>query len=160
MNISQSTTENVFYKARSEAAKTNDRLAGREGAGEELGIDKNRLARIELGVMTPYPEEVVLMAAAYRAPHLRMQYCKHMCPLGKNFPDVEEVSLDRISLEALSKFKKIKKAKDLLLDITADGVIDETETEDLKTVIETLDAVAKTAEQLKCWAEKNLGSFE
>ena len=156
MNISQSTTENVFYKARSEAAKTNDRLAGREGAGEELGIDKNRLARIELGVMTPYPEEVVLMAAASRAPHLRMQYCKHMCPLGKNFPEVQDDSLDRISLEALRSFSKVKKAKKLLLEITADGIIEETEEEDLKTVIETLEEMGRLAQQLKCWREKNL----
>ena len=160
MRSATKAAENVFYIARINAAKFNDRFSSREGAAEELGIDRTRLARIELGVLNPYADEVVLMASAYREPHLRMQYCKNMCPLGKNFPEVEEVSLDRISLEALSKFKKIKKAKDLLLDITADGVIDETEKGDLKSVIETLDAVAKTAEQLKCWAEKNLDSFE
>lgn len=160
MRSATKAAENVFYIARINAAKFNDRFSSREGAAEELGIDRTRLARIELGVLDPYSDEVVLMASAYKEPHLRMQYCKHMCPLGKNFPEVEEVSLDRISLEALSKFRKINTAKELLLDITADGVIDDSEKDDLRSVIETLDAVAKTAEQLKCWAEKNLDSFD
>ena len=54
--------QNVFYLARMEAATCNDRLASREGASEEIGIDRTRLARIELGSLTPYPEEVLLMA--------------------------------------------------------------------------------------------------
>lgn len=54
--------DNAFYKARIAASKCNDRLASREGASEELGIDRTRLARIELGSLNPYPEEVLLMA--------------------------------------------------------------------------------------------------
>ncbi|WP_320957725.1 helix-turn-helix transcriptional regulator, partial [Enterocloster asparagiformis] len=73
---------NVFYKARFQAAKTNDRLNSREGAAEELGIDRTRLARIELGSIAPYPEEVLLMADVYHAPELRNIYCREMCPLG------------------------------------------------------------------------------
>lgn len=41
--------ENIFTQARYNAAKFNDRLNSREGASEELGIDRSRLARIELG---------------------------------------------------------------------------------------------------------------
>lgn len=45
--------DNAFYKARIAASKCNDRLASREGASEELGIDRTRLARIELGSLNP-----------------------------------------------------------------------------------------------------------
>lgn len=45
--------DNEFYKARIAASKCNDRLASREGASEELGIDRTRLARIELGRNSP-----------------------------------------------------------------------------------------------------------
>lgn len=55
---------NVFYLARKEAEKRNDRLGSREGAEEETGIDRTRLARIEGGVLNPYPEEVLMMAQA------------------------------------------------------------------------------------------------
>lgn len=63
--------DNMFCQARYEAAKFNERLSSREGAAEELGVDRTRLARIELGSVTPYPEEVLLMADIYRAPELK-----------------------------------------------------------------------------------------
>lgn len=49
-----------FYLARMEAAKVNDRFISREGAADETGIDRTRLARIELDSITPYPEEVTV----------------------------------------------------------------------------------------------------
>lgn len=64
-------SDNVFYRARSAASKYNDRLGSREGASEELGIDRTRLARIELGSLAPYPEEILLMAEIYNAPELK-----------------------------------------------------------------------------------------
>ena len=39
-----------FYLARMEAAKVNDRFSSREGAADETGIDRTRLARIELEI--------------------------------------------------------------------------------------------------------------
>lgn len=48
--------DNMFCQARYEAAKFNERLSSREGAAEELGVDRTRLARIELGSVTPYPD--------------------------------------------------------------------------------------------------------
>lgn len=54
---------NMFCQARYEAAKSNERLSSREGAAEEIGIDRTRLARIELGSTIPYQEEVLLMLA-------------------------------------------------------------------------------------------------
>ena len=66
--------DNMFCQARYEAAKFNERLSSREGAAEELGVDRTRLARIELGSVTPYPEEVLLMADIYRAPELPIRF--------------------------------------------------------------------------------------
>ncbi len=40
--------KNVFYKARIAAASWNDKLSSREGAAEVTGIDRTRLANIEL----------------------------------------------------------------------------------------------------------------
>ena len=100
--------DNMFCQARYEAAKFNERLSSREGAAEELGVDRTRLARIELGSVTPYPEEVLLMADIYRAPELKGNYCREMCPLGKGMPKIENQDIDRIALRALCSFRKIK----------------------------------------------------
>ena len=147
---------NMFCEARYAAAKGNERLSSREGAAEELGIDRTRLARIELGSAVPYQEEVLLMADMYRAPELRGKYCSEMCPLGKNMPKIENEDLDRISLRALSSFRKISEAKELLLDITADGVIKEEEKADLDRIMKILDEVNEISQNLKVWIEKNL----
>lgn len=80
--------ENIFTQARYNAAKFNDRLNSREGASEELGIDRSRLARIELGSKNPFPDEVLMMSDIYNAPELKSYYCKNMCPLGKDFPEI------------------------------------------------------------------------
>ena len=147
---------NMFCQARYEAAKSNERLSSREGAAEEIGIDRTRLARIELGSTIPYQEEVLLMADCYKAPELKGNYCREMCPLGKNMPKIENAGLDRISLRMLSSFKKISEAKEILLDITEDGMIDESEKSDLNKIIVILDEVGSIAHSLKAWVEKNL----
>ena len=59
-NITEKTSSNVFYKARSTASKHNEQLSSREGAADILSIDRGRLYRIEKGIIAPYPEEIHL----------------------------------------------------------------------------------------------------
>jgi len=148
--------DNVFYIARITAAKYNDRLGSREGASEELGIDRTRLARIELGSISPYPEEILLMAEIYNAPELKPLYCREMCPLGRDLPKVELETLDRITIKALSTFKKISSAREELLEIVEDGVVSEDEKPELENIMQTLDEVVQVTQNLKIWIEKNL----
>ena len=76
---------NMFCQARYEAAKFNERLSSREGAAEELGVDRTRLARIELGSVIPYPEEVLLISVNDLAEELGCSRCYLSSTLnGKN----------------------------------------------------------------------------
>ncbi|RKJ46523.1 XRE family transcriptional regulator [bacterium 1XD8-76] len=155
-NITAKTSSNVFYKARCEAAKYNEQLSSREGAAEIMAIEKGRLYRIEKGNTYPYPEEIRMMADLYNAPELEHYYCKHICPLGADMPEVEVTSLDRASLKTVSIIRKIEDAKNNLLDITEDGVIDESEKPILNNILQTLDEFERAAQTLKLWAKKNL----
>ena len=56
----------------------------------------------------------------------------------------------------MCSFRKINEAKELLLDITADGVITEDEKSDLEKIINTLDEVNEVTQNLKNWIEKTL----
>ena len=76
--------DNMYYLARSEAAVQNPDLSSREKAAELIGIDRTRLARIELDAIMPYPEEVRDMAKVYNTPELCNSYCARECPLGRN----------------------------------------------------------------------------
>ena len=120
--------DNPFCKARLEAARYNDRLFSKDGAAELLGISVSTLSDYELGITKVVPPDMVLkMADLYNAPELRNYYCRELCPLGGDMPVLELEDLDRISIKAFAVFRKLNEAKDLLLDITEDGMIDESE---------------------------------
>lgn len=155
-NITAKTSSNVFYKARCEAATHNEQLSSREGAADIMSIDRGRLYRIESGIANPYPEEIRLMADLYNAPELENYYCTSICPLGEEMPKADLTDLDRISIRALSTFRKIGETKELLLDITEDGVIDESEKVDMQKILENLEELEQVAQSLKIWVKKNL----
>ena len=155
-NITAKTSSNVFYRARCEAARHNEQLSSREGAADIMSIDRGRIYRIESGIANPYPEEIRLMADLYNAPELENYYCREICPLGSDVPKAEISDLDRISIRALSSFRKLEKTKEMLLDITEDGVIDESEIPALENILENLDELEQVAQSLKIWVKKNL----
>lgn len=155
-NITAKTSSNIFYQARCKAATHNEQLSSREGAADIMSIDRGRIYRIESGIANPYPDEVHLMADLYNAPELENYYCTNMCPLGGDMPKADIADLDRISLRALSTFRKIGETKELLLDITEDGVISEDEKEDMQKILENLEELEQVAQSLKIWVKKNL----
>ncbi len=155
-NIAAKTSSNVFYKARYEAAKHNERLSSREGAADIMSIDRGRLYRIESGIASPYPEEIHLMADLYNAPELENYFCTNLCPLGGDIPKAEIAGLDRITVRMLSSFRELEGAKELLLDITGDGVVDGSEKADMEKIIGKLEELEAVTQSMKLWAKKNL----
>lgn len=155
-NITTKTSSNIFYKARCAASKHNEQLSSREGAADIMSIDRGRLYRIESGVANPYPEEIRLMADLYNAPELENYYCTNICPLGRNIPKADVSSLDRISLHAISVLREMDSVQELLIDITADGVIDESEKTDMEKILEQLGELEQITQSMKLWVKKNL----
>ena len=149
--------DNPFCKARLEAAKYNEKFFSKEYAAEQLHISAGQLQDYELGITKCIPPDSILrMADTYNAPELRNMYCREMGPLGCDAPKLELEDLDRISLKALSYFRKMAAAKEKLLDIVEDGVVTEDERPDLDEVMNILDEVASIAKSLRVWVEKNL----
>lgn len=155
-NIATETSSNIFYQARCAASKHNEQLSSREGAADIMAINRGRLYRIEKGVANPYPEEIHLMAGLYNAPELENYYCINICPLGSNIPKADISSLDRISLRAISVLREMGSVQELLIDITADGVISKDEVEDMHKILGTLEELEQIAQSLKLWVKKNL----
>lgn len=149
--------DNPLCKARIDAAKYNERLYTKEYAAEMLGISPSSLSDYELGVTKIVPPDMIIkMADLYNAPELKNYYCREVCPLGCDIPKIELDDLDRITVKALSTFRKISETKEILLDITEDGKISEEEKPELKKVLDTLDELVSVSQNLKIWAEKNL----
>lgn len=149
--------DNPFCKARLEAASYNDRLFSKEGASELLGVSVSTLSDYELGVTKVIPPDMVVkMSDLYNAPELENYYCTNMCPLGCNIPKASVEELDRISLRALATFRKVEETREVLLDITSDGVIAEDEKADLQKVLCNLEELEQIAQSMKLWVKKNM----
>ncbi|MBR1930390.1 MAG: helix-turn-helix transcriptional regulator [Lachnospiraceae bacterium] len=149
--------DNMYYLARSEAAESNSELNSREKAAEIIGIDRTRLARIELDTIAPYPEEVKAMSEAYNTPELCNAYCARECPIGKD--SVREVTIDdfdRLALKVLGSLKDIDGLRTSLIAISEDGVIDESERPAFQEILDSLEKISTNAKALQLWAIKNI----
>ncbi|MBL7575550.1 Helix-turn-helix [Peptoniphilus asaccharolyticus DSM 20463] len=154
----RSAKNNIYYKARIEASGYNEKLKSRESAAEMLGVHASTLADYELGIVKcPQPDKVVLMADLYNAPELLNRYCTDECPIGCSCVDRLEIeNLDRITIKTLSAIKNLDEAKYELLDITSDGIIDDSEKERFDSFIDTLDKIVIAAGEMKLWVQKNI----
>lgn len=149
--------DNMYYIARCEASECNDDFSSREKAAEIIGIDRTRLARIELNTIVPYPEEVKAMSEAYNTPELCNSYCARECPIGKN--SVTEVTIDdfdRLALKVLGSLKDIDSLRSSLIAISEDGYIDESEQGAFQDILDSLEKISTNAKALQLWAIKNI----
>ena len=132
----------------------------REKASELLEvISPERIERIENGKFTAYPDEIIIMAKKYRAPHLCNYYCSNECEIGKQYvPEVRVKDLSKIVLEMLSSLNSIKNKQERLIEITVDGIIGKDEVEDFIEIQEELERMSITVETLQLWLEQKLAS--
>ena len=149
--------DNMYYLARCEAAEHETAFSSREKAAEIIGIDRTRLARIELDTISPYPEEVKAMAEAYNVPELCNSYCARECPIGReNVPEVTIDDFDRLALKVLGSLKDIDSLRASLIAISEDGVIEQSERPAFQEILDSLEKISTNAKALQLWAMKNI----
>lgn len=149
-------SNNMYYLARKEASVLNEDFTSREKTAEIIGIDRTRLARIELDTINPYPEEVLAMAKAYNSPELYNSFCANECPIGRlTVPEVQMDDFDRLSLKVLGSLKDIDSIRMSLIAISEDGIIDKTEQDNFYDILDSLEKISTNAKALKLWAQKN-----
>ncbi|MCM1181296.1 MAG: helix-turn-helix transcriptional regulator [Clostridium sp.] len=154
-------SDNIFYQARVEAMEKNPEFSSREKASDLIGIDRTRLARIELSEVIPYQDEVKRIAQAYDKPELCNQYCTMLCPLGSlTTKKIKVENLDRLILNTLGALNDISELKNSLIDISQDGLIEDSEREEFRKILGVLSEISETAQSLELWARKNLERWE
>lgn len=151
---------NKYYVARYNASKRDESFTSREKTAEILNIDRTRLSRIELGTVVPYPEEVLAMSKAYDLPELCNIYCSSECPIGKEtIRPINADSLDRLILQFLGSSQKMENITTQLIDLTEDGMVDETEIAKFDAVLYELEKMSVNIQSLMLWAKKNKDSI-
>lgn len=128
----------------------------REKAAQMLdGISYERLYNIEHGKTTPTPEDILIMADAYEDPALCNTFCSHQCRIGQKYvPHVEVGELPSITLGIVAALNKLDDMKNRLIEICADGGIDESEQEDFAEIQKNLEQLSLSVEALQLWMEK------
>lgn len=128
----------------------------REKASELLeSIPPERIEKIENQKSLPHPEEVLVMAEAYKLPNLCNYYCSNDCPIGKQYvPEIEMKDLSQIVLEMLASLNAMRSKQERLIEITVDGIIDGEEIKDFVHIQEDLEKISITVETLQLWAEQ------
>lgn len=120
-------------------------------------IQVERLERIENGKFPITPDEVMLLAEIYGEPTLCNHYCSQECPIGEKYvPEIKVKDLTQIVLEMLSSLNSMKKSQERLIEITADGVIDDDEIKDFVCIQKELERISITVETLQLWVEQML----
>lgn len=152
--ISVKENKNVYQTVREDLGLT------REKASELLdGISQERIERIENEKSDPHPDEVLIMAEKYKEPDLCNYYCSNQCPIGKEYvPEIKIKDLSYIVLEMLSSLNSIEKQKNRLIEISADGKIDNEEIKDFIFIQKELERISITVETLQLWSEKMIAS--
>lgn len=127
----------IFQTCRQAAGITQERAA------ELLGISTRTLAAYETGERPVPPLRAADMVDLYGTQFLAMQYLRLYAPFADILPAVERVPLPQAVCQLMSAMAKVESAKvgDRLLQIAADGRVDELEEPDFEAVLATLEPV-------------------
>lgn len=142
--------KNIYQTTREELGLS------REAASELLEtLAPERIERIENEKILPNPDDILAMAKGYKAPHICNHYCSNECPIGQQYiPEIKIKDLSQIVLEMLASLNSMKKSQEKLIEITADGKIDDEELADFVFIQKELERISVTVETLRIWAEQ------
>ena len=148
--VSSKENKNVYFQRREELGLTRDK------ASELLeSIPPERIEKIENERVEPHPEEILIMAEKYRSPELCNYYCSNQCPIGQQYvPEVRIQDLSKIVLQMVDSLNTVQDNQRRLINITADGVIDDSEIDDFIGIQEELEKISITVEALQLWTEQ------
>lgn len=150
--------ETVYKKIRKDRNLTRDEVCDNALASGSP-IQPERLERIENGKFPITPHEVMLLSEIYGEPTLCNHYCSRECPIGEKYvPEIKVKDLTQIVLEILSSLNSMKKNQERLIEITADGVIEDDEIRDFVHIQKELEKISITVETLQLWVEQMLAS--
>ncbi len=146
--------DSIYKSIRKEHGMTRDDVCD-ESLRLDTPMQPERLERIENGKLEIHPEEVMLLSEIYGEPTLCNHYCSKECPIGQKYvPEIKIKDLTQIVLEMLSSLNSMKKSQERLIEITADGMIQDDEIKDFVFIQKELERISITVETLQLWVEQ------
>ena len=131
-------------------------LIAKVDGGKYGYLDENKLVKIEHGTVKVQPDDVVALSKAYNRPELRNYYCCHQCSIGEiDAPEVDDANnIHKTLVEMSVSLESVNAKKMRLMEILADGMVDDTEMLDLNKILEELEKISMAVEAIQIWCEK------
>lgn len=146
-------TDNIYLEKRQDAELT------RAQASEATYISESRIEKIESGKVEPHPEDVYAMAEAYKAPGLCNYYCSQVCRIGQEYvPEIKAQSLAEIVIGMLASLNSLEKERERLIEIVADGRIEDGELRDFAMIQNQLEQLSIMVDSLQMWVNTTIAS--
>lgn len=96
-----------------------------------------------------------MMADAYNAPELCNYHCTTDCPIGREtVPKAETGGLEQIAVRVYSALRTADTIREQLIEIAADGVIDDSERPTLAQISARLRRMQAAASELQIYIDK------
>lgn len=140
---------NIYYNARRTAGLTQERWA------EMIGVSTQAVQQYEADINLPGEEIVLRMAEVSMLPPLAYWHLRHKSDIAsQQLPPVERLPLSQAVCQLLVRINDFQQRHRELLQIAADGRVDEVEKPVYALALEELGAVVQAAIQLK-YADTN-----
>ena len=148
-------SDTVYKKLRNNLKMSRDEVCDYVSDNTLGHLTPERLERIENGKFSIHPEEVLLLSKVYKEPSICNHYCSNECEIGKEYvPEVKVKDLEKIVLSMVASLNTMKKSQERLIEITADGFIDDDELKDFVFIQKELERISITVESLQLWTEQ------
>lgn len=135
---------NIYQIARESKGVT------QEKASELMDISVDSLRAYEGGKRIPPDKVVIKMVEIYDAQYLAYQHLKTAAEIGQKYlPNIEITELPIAILRLQKEVSDFIKCKDIMIEITCDGVIDEYEKTQWNAIMKELDDIVEAIMALK-----------
>ncbi|WP_302783735.1 helix-turn-helix domain-containing protein [Adlercreutzia equolifaciens] len=149
-------TRTIYQKSRDKAGLSrSEAVKAIAAAGED--ISESSLKDYETGKTVPKPKNVKILADVYGTPELKWLHCSERCLLGKDVVKASEKfgnsDIYRTFFELAGAFNAIHDIQESLHGIVSDDTLSPEEEEEWQRIIDVLDRITESANELKVWAE-------
>ena len=135
---------NIYQIARESTGLT------QEKASELMDISVDSLRAYEGGKRVPPDKVVIKMIEIYDTQYLAYQHLKTSAEIGQKYlPNIEIRELPVAILKLQKEVTDFIKCKDLMIEITCDGIIDDSERPQWNEIMKELDDVVEAIMTLK-----------
>lgn len=148
----------IYLRSREKSGLSRpDATSALSEAGHE--ISESSIKDYENGKTIPKPKIVKAMSQVYGTPELKWLHCSNNCIIGEDIAKTSakfgNSDIYRTFFELTGAFNAIQGIQESLHNIVSDDALNPEEEEEWNRIIQVLDRITESANELKVWAEKH-----